>query len=88
MIIAMMRNAASAVPLKVAQTVKIYFVTTVPINVTAGMNLSVKFALQGILNVNTMGAKGYTVMTVVKQNNTIWNIVTSVRIHTALNGDT
>ena len=32
--------ASSAVPLKVAQTVKIYFVTTVPTNVTAGMNLS------------------------------------------------
>ena len=83
-----MRNAASALPLKVVQTVDTHFVMTVPTNATAGVDLAVKIAHMVIVNVNTMGAKGYTVMTVMMIKITIWNIVTSVMIHTALNVDT
>ena len=82
------RNASSAIPLKVVQTVENHFVVIVPTNVTVGMKLAAKVALKSIVNVNTMDARGKTVMTVMKQNNTIWNIVTSVRIHAALNADT
>ena len=58
MINVIMMCAANAVPLKVAQTVENRFALTVPENVTAGVGLTVKIALQGIVNVNTMGAKG------------------------------
>ena len=52
-------DAASAVPLKLAQTVdQKHFVMTVPTNVIAGVNLAAKVALQRIANVNTMGAIG------------------------------
>ena len=88
MINVIMMCAANAVPLKVAQTVENRFVVTVPANVIAGVDLIVKVALQGIVNVNTMDARGKTVMTVVKPNNTIWNIVPSARIPAALNADT
>ena len=80
--------ASSAVPLKVAQTVEKHFALTVPENVTAGMILAVKVALQGIVNVNMMGARGYTVMTVLKTKNTIWNVVKNVMKHIALSVDT
>lgn len=82
-----MRNAASAALLKVAQTVAIQFAMTVPINVTVGVNVAVKVAL-GMTNVNMMGARGYTVMTVVKTKITMWNFVTLVMKHIALNADT
>ena len=50
-IYATMRNAASAMPLKLAKTVRNHFVITVPTNVTAGTN-------QGFANVNMMDARG------------------------------
>ena len=53
----MIRHAASAVHWKVAQTVEIDFVMTVPTNVTVGMKLAAKVVLQGIANVNMMGAR-------------------------------
>ena len=84
MIIAIMRNAASAVPLKVAQTVGKHFALTVPENVTAGVDLAVKVALQGIVNVNMMGARGKTVMTVVMVKKMISNTVVLARHHFAL----
>jgi len=40
------------------------------------------------VNVNTMGAKGYTVMTVMMIKITIWNIVETVMRRTALSADT
>ena len=83
-----MRNAASAVPVKVAQTVEIDFVMTVPTNVTVGVNVAVKIALQGIVNVNTMGAIRYTVITVVKTKTSVWNFVTPVMKRIALSADT
>ena len=79
--------ASSAVPLKVAQTVENHFVMTVPTNVTVGMNAAVKIALQGILNVNTMGAKGYTVMTVVMVKNMISSTVLLARQRFALDAE-
>ena len=57
MIYVEMRNAASAVPLKVVQTVDTHFALTVPTNVTVGMKLAAKVVLQGIANVNMMGAR-------------------------------
>ena len=80
--------AASVVPLKVVQTVDIDFVVNVLTNVTAGVNLAVKVVLKGISNVNTMGARRNTVMTVAKTKITIWTIVTSVMKHAALSAGT
>ena len=50
-------RAASALLLKVAQTVEKRFVISVPTNATAAMNLAVVTVLC-MSNVNMMGAKG------------------------------
>ena len=53
-------RAANVVLLTFAQVVENHSVAIVlqTSNVTVGVNLVVKVALQGIKNVNTMGAKG------------------------------
>lgn len=60
---------------------------TAPENVTVVMNVAAKVALQGIVNVSTMGARGYTVMTVVMVKNMISNTVVLARQHFALDAE-